>query len=204
MARKAKKYHYIYKTTNLINGKFYVGMHSTSNMNDGYLGSGRRLRYSIRKYGVENFQIEYLEFFDSREDLAAREAELVNEDLLHDPMCINLKSGGVGGWSVEQQRKNSIKGNLKKQWLIENDKEWYERWQSNMSKSLKGKQNWWLGKTHSDETKQKISETNSIQQSGSNNSQYGTCWITNDTDNKKIQKGDDIPTGWKLGRVIKK
>ena len=52
--RKVKNIHYIYKTTCNITGRWYVGMHSTSNENDGYMGSGKRLRYSIRKYGKEN------------------------------------------------------------------------------------------------------------------------------------------------------
>ena len=101
-----KKYHYIYKTTNLINGKFYVGMHSTNNLKDGYLGSGKKLRYSIRKYGIEKFKIEYLEFFNNRIDLANREKQLVNEDLLKDPMCMNLKNGGNGG--PEQRRPRGL------------------------------------------------------------------------------------------------
>ena len=38
---------------------------------------------------------------------------------------------------------------------------------------------------------------------GTDNSQYGTCWITNEIENKKIHKGDLIPEGWRLGRRIK-
>ena len=67
MARKEKKFHFIYKITNTKNGKYYIGMHSTDNLNDGYLGSGIRLRRSIRRNGIENFKIEYLEFFDNVE-----------------------------------------------------------------------------------------------------------------------------------------
>jgi len=43
MPRKQKKYHYIYKTTNILNYKFYIGMHSTDDLDDGYVGSGKRL-----------------------------------------------------------------------------------------------------------------------------------------------------------------
>lgn len=39
---------------------------------------------------------------------------------------------------------------------------------------------------------------------GNKNSQYGSMWITDGASNKKIHKGDDIPTGWKKGRVLKK
>ena len=53
----------IYKTTNLINDKFYVGQHYTS-ANDGYLGSGKILLNAIKKYGKENFNREILEFVD--------------------------------------------------------------------------------------------------------------------------------------------
>ena len=66
---KNKKYHYLYKTTNLINNKYYYGIHSTNNLNDGYLGSGKHLRYSIRKYSKENFKREILYYFDNREEL---------------------------------------------------------------------------------------------------------------------------------------
>ena len=51
-----RKYHYIYKTTCIINDKFYIGMHSTDNMEDGYIGSGKRLWHSINYHGKENFK----------------------------------------------------------------------------------------------------------------------------------------------------
>ena len=59
------------------------------------------------------------------------------------------------------------------------------------------------GKTHKLETKEKIGKTNSINQKGVKNSQFGTMWITNGTDNKKIKKDSCIPLGWYKGRITK-
>lgn len=210
---KVKKYHFIYKTTNLLNNKYYVGMHSTSNLKDGYMGSGKQLRYSIRKYGVQNFKLEILEWFDSREALVEREKELVNEDLLKDEMCLNLKPGGSGGFCNDEHRIKAqtaglkcmlggIKGVEKRIWLLKNNSDWASYYKKCVSDGLKGNKNW-TGKTHKEETKQKIGEANRIKQSGSSNSQFGTCWITNGTENKKIKKTDLIPDGWKVGRIIK-
>ena len=50
-----RKYHYIYKTTNLINQHYYIGMHSTNNLEDGYIGSGKKLWSQISYHGKENF-----------------------------------------------------------------------------------------------------------------------------------------------------
>ena len=94
MRNKDKKYHYLYKTTNLINNKYYYGIHSTNNLNDGYLGSGKKLRYSIRKYGKENFKREILYYFDNREELGKAEKNLITEEMLRDKMCMNIQPGG--------------------------------------------------------------------------------------------------------------
>jgi group I intron endonuclease len=97
MPRRPKKYHYLYKTTNTINQKFYIGMHSTDNLDDQYLGSGKYLRNSIKKYGRDKFKIEFLEFFESRKSLIEREEFIVNSDFIKDPLCMNLRTGGTGG-----------------------------------------------------------------------------------------------------------
>lgn len=211
-----RKYHYIYKTICIITNKFYIGMHSTDNLDDGYVGSGKRLWYSINKHGKENHICEILEFLESRELLKERERELVNEDLLNDSKCMNLKLGGEGGngWYNEYHKQVNLKAfqsaaqnKLKELWMDEG-------WRNN--RSLKMIEIWknedyaikiknvlnWSGKSHTEETKKKISKTNSIKQKGSNNSQYGKCWITNDIENQKIYKGDLIPEGWRLGRKM--
>ena len=209
MARKEKKHHYIYKTTNLKTGKFYVGMHSTDNLKDGYLGSGKRLRRSIRKYGKDNFKLEILEFLTDRSSLKDREKELVNEDLLKDPMCMNLQPGGGGGFSSETHRNNFFAAALKDKTRYSKavnslhnkrkiDSEYDKRWKKIISDSLIGRKTW-LGKKHSEESKRKIGDSNR-DKIGEKNSQYGTMWITNGTENKKIKKEENIPDDWYKGR----
>ena len=207
MPRRGKKrYHFIYKTTCLITNKFYIGRHSTDNLKDRYLGSGKILKYSIIKYGPQNHKREILEFLPDKESLFKREEEIVNESLLKNPLCINLTYGGEIGFTDKQLSQGAINAN-KKNWK---DPEFIERSRNRMRKTSQrlhkeGKISPpnWTGKTHSEETKRKIGDKNSKHQKGFNNSQYGTCWITNEKESKKINKGDDIPNGWGLGRKMK-
>ena len=90
--------HYlIYKTTNLVNGKYYIGAHRTENKNDSYLGSGVALRKAIQKHGIENFSREIIEECDSQDSMFDRERELISE-VLADPLSYNMREGGKGGW----------------------------------------------------------------------------------------------------------
>jgi len=88
------KYHIIYKTTCTVTDRYYVGMHSTNDLNDRYLGSGKVLFHSIRKHGRHNHRYEILEHASTREELTQREKEIVNADLVADPNCLNLVQGG--------------------------------------------------------------------------------------------------------------
>ena len=111
-----RKYHFIYKTTNLINNKYYIGMHSTDKINDGYMGSGSRLWRSIQHYGKENFKVEILEHLSDRKTLKIREAEIVNKEIIKDPLCMNLALGGGYHWPTSQTSKarlSRIKGSNK-------------------------------------------------------------------------------------------
>jgi len=81
----------------LITNKYYIGIHSTNNLNDGYKGSGRNLWYSLKKYGKENHKLEILEYYDDRKSLTKRERDLVNEKTIKDEMCMNICLGGGGG-----------------------------------------------------------------------------------------------------------
>ena len=91
-------YYTVYKTTNQVNGKFYIGSHKTKNPNDDYLGSGKYLKYAIEKYGRDNFVKEVLFVFDNPTDMYAKEAELVNIDFIAETNTYNLKQGGFGGF----------------------------------------------------------------------------------------------------------
>src|SRR3972149_4281406 len=151
MPRKPHKYHYLYKTTNLINNKFYVGMHSTNKLDDGYLGSGVYLRRSIRKYGRENFKFEILEFFNSREILIEKETELVDTNFIHDLLCMNLRTGGTCAPESNYGSKRTDATKLKmSQWIRSKELG------AKISAKLKGKQ-FRLGQTNSEEHNTKIS-----------------------------------------------
>ena len=106
-----KKYNYFYKVTNLINGHFYYGIHSTDNINDGYMGSGHRLHRAFNKYGSNNFIKEILKYFDTREEALDYEEYIVNETLVKDNNCYNEILGGsdfnpIGKFPVYNKETN--------------------------------------------------------------------------------------------------
>ena len=89
-------YHYFYKITNRINGHYYYGVHSTSDIDDGYMGSGKRLKHAKNLYGIENFDKEIIKFFDSDEDAYEYESQIVTQDLVKYDNCYNCMLGGYG------------------------------------------------------------------------------------------------------------
>jgi len=214
MSRK-KKFHFIYKTTCNTNDKFYYGMHSTNNLNDGYLGSGTRLWHSIKAHGRENHSIEILEYLDNRDSLKAREKELVNEDMLNDPMCMNLALGGGGGFrDTNHQLKCSTAGGIANANRLKCDPGYRKKVSEQMTitniRAVEEGTHFtpdWTGRKHKEETKEKIRETfkDIKHQQGSNNSQFGTCWVYNlkFKESKKISKielNQYLESGWTKGR----
>lgn len=105
-------YHYLYKTTCVITNKYYYGMHTTHNIDDGYIGSGIVLRNSIAKYGLDFHIKTIIRFCNSREELAAQEALLITEDTLTDPLCMNLKKGGRGGGQKGIKRSSETRAKM--------------------------------------------------------------------------------------------
>lgn len=285
---KDKKYHFLYKTTNLLNGKYYLGMHSSNKLDDNYLGSGVYLTSSIRKYGKENFKREIISFFETREELANAEKEIITEDILKDKKNMNCQYGGEGFntmgmvsvidsngktfkvfvdddrylsgelvsvskgkvmvkdkngtiYQVKNDDPNYISNDListltnmvmvkdKNDNILQIDKNDNRYLSGELVSMFKGTSllrdkdgnltrrsisddlflsgelfGLFKGKKHTKDAKYKMSEK-AKEKIGDKNSQYGTCWITKDDNNKKIKKEDldsYLNEGWVKGRKI--
>jgi hypothetical protein len=217
-------YYTIYKITNQVDGKIYIGSHKTVNLDDNYMGSGKYLKRAQEKYGLDNFTKEILFIFDNPEDMYTKEAEIVNEDFIALNNTYNLKVGGFGGWdyinnSSEFKANKSSAGKIgyknSIQSLISKGYDHISKTPSTRNKFseiLKEKINKgtfqpasFKDKKHSEKTKKLIGTANSLNQKGSSNSQFGTRWIHSSEMkvSKKIKKEDDLPTGWSEGRKIK-
>ena len=112
-----KKFNFVFITTNLINGKQYVGDHSTDDLEcsktKNYLGSGRPHFYNAKKkYDLSNFKREILEFFPTKlEAFNAQEKYIKEYDTLA-PNGYNISPKGGhnvnGCWSEESKQKLSV------------------------------------------------------------------------------------------------
>lgn len=216
-------YYTIYKITNTLNGKFYIGSHRTKNINDSYMGSGKLLKRAYEKYGIENFTKEILFIFDTAEEMYAKEAEIVNEDFLLEENTYNVKCGGYGGWDFANKPGNNKThtkefaayrcslGLNKCQAILKvkrKDPEWIKSVGVKIGEGVR-KYNQthvgnFKGRRHSEKTILKMIESSKNKGIGQNNSQYGTCWITNGNLNKKIKKeelDDWILLGYYKGRI---
>lgn len=203
----------VYKTVNLVNGKYYIGVHKTDNPNDGYLGSGKLIKAAIVKYGAESFNKQIIAIFDDKESAYLLEKELVTIEEL----SYNLKLGGEGGFdylntgSSSHLLRCSVAGKLGAKRANEvinaklTDHDYHTQWLIRQRYKVKKAKEaaptvTFLGKTHSIETRQKMSQKGK-ERTGSKNSQFGTIWITNGIVNKKIKSIDDLPDGFYRGRV---
>lgn len=180
---------YVYETKNLINGKIYVGKHTAKTYENDYLGSGKLLHEAINKYGKENFVKTILYKCASSEEAGEIEKSIVTQEFVDDDQTYNLTLGGIGTWyhiytnpisnakRIESSRSACRKPEHRKL-LSQIAKKFF----------LEGKmlQLDWTGKSHKEETKQKIGAANSLHQKGEKNSMYGKVWISNFTLKKSI------------------
>ncbi len=121
---------------------------------------------------------------------------------------MNLQIGGGGGFSNEEHKKKAQESGRKSYISrLKNDKDFFKKISDFISIRNIGNQ-YGIGnksfsdKLHTEETKELMS-IKAKEKIGDKNSQFGTCWITNGSENKKIRKGDTIHEGWELGRKIK-
>ena len=166
--RQEKKYHFIYKTTNNLNGRYYYGMHSTDDLTDGYFGSGTYLRRAIKKYGKENFKVEILEFCKNRKNLKLLESKIVTLQEIANVECMNLRVGGSGplknyGYTMSSEIRIKISKN--------NARYWTGKHRSDTTKQKISDGN--IGKKLNDETKKKISKSLKGKYIGNKASMYG-------------------------------
>lgn len=220
-----EKHYVIYQVTNLLNGKIYIGKHETFDINDDYMGSGKLVKRTIEKYGVENFKKEILFDFETEEEMNLKEKEIVNEKFLSRDDVYNLTRGGYGSFSYIN--KSGFQGGKAKyngklfvnvfglngkgrevfRKLILTDSEFKSFFSKQVSRGLRKKIEkdgfWWKGKHHTRETKLKMSLGKSGKGKGSENSNYGKHWWKDPTDKSKsmsIRDGDPVPEGWVRGR----
>lgn len=113
----SKKHMFVYKTTNILNGKIYIGQHSTNNLKDGYKGSGHLISKALKKYGAENFKFEIIEFSDSHSTLDQIEKKIITElSALDSNIGYNLHQGGLGGSSYKKVNQYELDGTFIKTW----------------------------------------------------------------------------------------
>jgi group I intron endonuclease len=99
--------HYVYRITNLINNKFYIGKHShcLSNKYDDYMGGGNLIVKAIKKYGKESFKKEIISYYKTSSCALIGEGTILTKDIANQDNCYNLKAGGEGGSAAGRKLK---------------------------------------------------------------------------------------------------
>lgn len=89
-----RMYNYVYLIKNKINKMIYIGVHKTDNLEDGYMGSGTKLKKDQVEYGIENFTKSIICFCNSYKEALAVEQQLVNRDFVLNENTYNQIIGG--------------------------------------------------------------------------------------------------------------
>ena len=223
-----KIFYLVYKLTNSVNSKIYIGCHMTKNLDDGYMGSGTILKYAKKKYGIENFKKEILSTHETPAEMLAEEARIVNEEFLGREDVYNLTRGGRGSWfytnqilTKEQRTKAGNAGGFANANSLSIESK-NKIFQGNQKGGLNGffvtnkyhevmiqarKKATIAGHTPIANARRKIALSLIDHQKGEKNSQFGTKWhwINNNVIVRKIKKEDLaiwIDQGWKQGRKL--
>lgn len=201
-----KKHFYLYQITNNLNGKIYVGVHQTANLQDGYMGSGKVIQRALAKHGVENFTKVILETFEDEKSMYAREAELVNDEFLSREDVYNIRRGGLGGFDHINDGSDEHIERCKRAAAISLTPDNRSKSHETQRKNGLGVFNPDVQMFHSEEHRKKFFEAglaalktdvalqNRIKkfeeighQQGSKNSQFGSLWITDSVFNRKVK-----------------
>lgn len=150
-------YYIVYETTNLFNGKKYRGAHICESLDDGYLGSGSLIKKAISKYGFSSFKRDILVYCDDVKTMFEQEALHVNKEWVSDSSTYNLKIGGSGGW--DYINTEGLRWNEEKKILhsieMKKKRETGEWGPKSPTRGFKGK-------SHSSESRKKISQNNAM------------------------------------------
>lgn len=156
------KLHFVYKTTNLLNDKIYVGVHSDFSCDYDYLGSGKHISASVEKYGKENFSHEIIAVFHDEEGAYDLESKIVDYEFYSSESTYNLapgsKPGRVGPMldstkeTISQDNKGRV---LDIKWITNGQENLYLKGPYHAEYVATGE--WQYGRTISRETKDKMS-----------------------------------------------
>lgn len=145
---------YIYKTTNKVNGRIYVGQRISSSLKDPYLGSGKVIKKAFKKYGRKNFCKGVLEVCEEHE-LDEKEIYWIARLKANDrKVGYNIALGGVApmrGQKHSEEARSKIR-----EALLNRSPDIYK----GVSAKLKGHDPWSRGRKHTAEERKKISDGN--------------------------------------------
>lgn len=207
------KTRYLYKTTCLVTGCYYLGMHSTKHPSKPYYGSGIRLKRSLSKYGREQHSVEIIAYYESDAQLHQAEQDLITTDVLSDPLCLNLMEGGKGGFTDEMRDKALAAVRTK----LAMDPEYRDHKSRINASNAKQKDSTSVAKSlaaiaeykaaHSDEWKAlMISNNQRSHEQRRLKLQQGWVWLTDPSNirRRKLTAPEDIDQklkeGWRIGR----
>lgn len=121
----SRKYNYVYKITNIINNKIYIGVHRTDNLDDKYMGSGTNIKRAIDKYGLKNFKKDIIMMYDTYRDALNHEAKIVTEGFINRDDTYNIRVGGRGPCVFSEKHKQHLSESRKDKY--KNDHEFAEK-----------------------------------------------------------------------------
>lgn len=166
-------YHLVYKIVNTVNGKVYIGKHSTKDPYDGYFGSGIKITQAIEKYKQENFIKEILFCFTNENGAFLKEEELVTQEFVDRDDTYNIAIGGKGFGSGEANPMYGRTGEKNPFYGRKHSRESLNKMSKANKGKLAGEKNPMYGKPRSQETRNKISNSLKGKMTGEKNPFYG-------------------------------